>query len=57
MKKEIWLILSSFGIMFAIISWLQESQIIPSTIILGHVKGWIALFFGIILYLIFRKNV
>jgi len=56
MKKEIWLFLSSFGIMFAIISWIQESNIIPETITLGPLKGWIALLFGIILYIIFRKN-
>ena len=25
-KKEIWLFISAFGIMFAVLSWLQEAQ-------------------------------
>ena len=34
MKKKIWLLLSSFGIMFAVFSWLQESGFIDSVNIL-----------------------
>ena len=39
-----WLLLSSFGIMFAILSWLQESND------LGFYKGLFALILGIILF-------
>ena len=38
-KKEIWLFISAFGIMFAILSWLQEAQIIPDANTLGALKG------------------
>jgi len=48
MRKIIWLYLSSFGIMFAILSWLQESGIIPTDI--GALKGLVALITGTILY-------
>ena len=53
-KKEIWLLISGFGIMFAVLSWLQESSIMPTN--LGYLKGVYALITGIILYLIFRKS-
>ena len=55
-KKEIWLFISAFGIMFAILSWLQEAQIIPDTNTLGALKGIIAIITGFILYLFFRKS-
>tara|TARA_Y100001934_G_scaffold210894_1_gene249580 strand:+ start:738 stop:905 length:168 start_codon:yes stop_codon:yes gene_type:complete len=48
MKKIIWLFLSSFGIMFAILSWLQESGFIAEN--LGPVKGVLAIIFGVPLY-------
>ena len=48
MKKIIWLFLSSFGIMFAILSWLQESGLIAEN--LGPVKGALAIIFGVPLY-------
>ncbi|MFL3051843.1 MAG: hypothetical protein ACJZ15_01465 [Candidatus Neomarinimicrobiota bacterium] len=48
MKKIIWLFLSSFGIMFAVLSWLQESGFLPSD--LGSAKGFLAIIFGTILY-------
>tara|TARA_Y100000766_G_C18623176_1_gene467105 strand:+ start:486 stop:659 length:174 start_codon:yes stop_codon:yes gene_type:complete len=57
MKKEIWLLLSGFGIMFAVLSWLQESAIITNAQNLGGNKGLYALASGLILYLIFRKNI
>ena len=44
--KNIWLLLSSFGIMFAVLSWLQESQILSND--LGFYKGLFALILGII---------
>ena len=53
-NKEIWLLISGFGIMFAVFSWLQEASII--TVKLGALKGFIALITGFILYLFFRKN-
>ena len=53
-KKEVWLLISGFGIMFAVFSWLQESQIL--IIELGPTKGFLALFSGILLYLFFRKS-
>lgn len=55
-KKEIWLFISAFGIMFAILSWLQEAQIIPDTNNLGALKGIFALITGFLLFLYFRKS-
>tara|TARA_B100001750_G_scaffold107181_1_gene84722 strand:+ start:1172 stop:1351 length:180 start_codon:yes stop_codon:yes gene_type:complete len=46
--KIFWLLLSSFGIMFAILSWLQESNLIPSD--LGFYKGLFALILGLLLF-------
>ena len=57
MKKEIWKILSSFGIMFAVLSWMQESDIIPNVQNFGYNKGLYAVISGLILYFIFRKNI
>ena len=51
MKKEIWLFISAFGIMFAVFSWFQESNIIPSTEDLEWTKGLYALISGLILYI------
>ena len=48
MRKTVWLYLSSFGIMFAVLSWLQESGIMPTDI--GPLKGVAALIAGTILY-------
>ena len=52
--KELWLLLSGFGIMFAILSWLQDAGIIfpePSA-----TKGIVALITGSILYLLIAKK-
>ncbi len=46
--KTSWLLLSSFGIMFAILCWLQESQFLSND--LGFYKGLFALILGIILF-------
>ena len=54
-KKEIWLFISAFGIMFAVFSWIQESELLSSE--LGWVKGLLALISGFLLYLIFRNSV
>ena len=48
MKKIIWLYLSSFGIMFAILSWVQESGLLDKN--LGFNKGLLAALFGYVLY-------
>tara|TARA_B100001758_G_C17987895_1_gene391604 strand:+ start:193 stop:372 length:180 start_codon:yes stop_codon:yes gene_type:complete len=47
---RIWLFLSSFGIMFAVFSWIQDSNIISQYIISGYKKGLFALITGILLY-------
>ena len=53
-KKELWLLLSGFGIMFAVLSWFQESNIMPSE--LGSLKGFLALTSGFVLYISCRKK-
>ncbi len=55
-QKEIWLFISAFGIMFAVLSWIQESNIIPNVIELGWLKGLFALITGFLLYICFRKS-
>tara|TARA_B100001250_G_C19741748_1_gene763393 strand:- start:53 stop:229 length:177 start_codon:yes stop_codon:yes gene_type:complete len=57
MKKNIWLLLSSFGIMFAVFSWLQESGLINSANILTWKKGVYALLTGFLLYYFLAKNI
>tara|TARA_B100000902_G_scaffold379808_1_gene414512 strand:- start:82 stop:252 length:171 start_codon:yes stop_codon:yes gene_type:complete len=54
MKKFIWLYLSSFGIMFAILSWMQEGGLLPSDI--GWNKGVFACILGAFLYISIPKN-
>ena len=56
MKKEIWLLISGFGIMFAVFSWLQEAKIIGSSEEIGYLKGVYALISGLFLYVLFRKD-
>ena len=53
-KKEIWLFISGFGIMFAVLSWLQESQIL--ILELGPKKGFLAVVTGFLLYISFLEN-
>tara|TARA_B100001971_G_C17711415_1_gene296670 strand:- start:133 stop:300 length:168 start_codon:yes stop_codon:yes gene_type:complete len=48
MYKFVWLYLSSFGIMFAVCSWCQESGLLSKDI--GFLKGFIALLSGTVLY-------
>ena len=52
----IWLLLSAFGIMFAVLSWVQESNLIPSSEIIGGFKGVLAILTGIPLYWYVAKN-
>ena len=56
-EMKIWLILSSFGIMFAILSWIQESKIIYKEIFAGPNKGIIALITGLFLYQLLAKKI
>ena len=55
-RKEIWLFISAFGIMFAVLSWMQESSIIANVLELGWLKGFLALITGFVLYICFRKS-
>ena len=52
----IWLLLSAFGIMFAVLSWAQEINLIPSSEIIGGFKGVLAILTGIPLYWYVAKN-
>jgi len=52
--KELWLLLSGFAIMFALLSWLQDLGILFSE--LGTNKGILALVTGSILYLLIAKK-
>lgn len=54
MQKIIWLYLSSFGIMFAVLSWLQEGGILPTH--MGWNKGFLACICGTILYVALPRN-
>lgn len=53
----IWLIASAFGIMFAVLSWMQEAEIIPSVDKLGAWKGVLAVLSGLILYWVVARNI
>ena len=55
MKKIVWNYLSSFGIMFAILSWCQESGILSKEI--GSGKGFLALIAGTLLYYFIGKKI
>ena len=59
-SKVLWLLLSSFGIMFAVLSWLNESGlnfVNFEEIFKGSRKGWYALLSGFVLYFFLaRKN-
>tara|TARA_B100000809_G_scaffold220913_1_gene228892 strand:- start:21 stop:191 length:171 start_codon:yes stop_codon:yes gene_type:complete len=55
MKKVIWLYLSSFGIMFAILSWTQESGLLP--VGPGWMKGVMACIIGAVLYCFLPRTI
>ena len=57
MKKKLWLLLSSFGIMFAIFSWMQESNLIAGVDTLKWQKGIYSLLAGFILYYFIANRV
>ena len=52
----LWLLLSSFGIMFAVLSWIQESSIINPEIMTGPNKGLLAVVTGLALYYFLAKK-
>ena len=52
--KEVWLMLSGFGIMFAVLSWFQESGMLSSEI--GGYKGWTAVATGLVLYFLVGRK-
>ena len=52
----IWLLLSSFGIMFAVLSWIQDSNVILDSILHGYRKGVWAVITGILLYKVVAKK-
>ena len=54
MKKFIWLYLSSFGIMFAILSGIQEGGLLPDH--MGWGKGFFACVLGAVLYATISKT-
>ena len=65
MKKQVnrerilafWLFISAFGIMFAVLSWMQEATIIPPTDELGAWKGLAAVITGSILYFLVAREI
>ena len=54
MKKPTWLSLSSFGIMFAILSWFQEVGLLPSE--MGWNKGLLTFGLGAALYVFLPRK-
>jgi hypothetical protein len=54
MKKNIWLYLSSFGIMFAVLSWIQEGGLLPAQ--MGWNKGLLACVCGAVLYAVVPRT-
>lgn len=52
----LWLVLSAFGIMFAVLSWAQESGLLPSSSEMGATKGALALLSGLALYGLVAHN-
>tara|TARA_B100000214_G_scaffold330835_1_gene271485 strand:+ start:688 stop:969 length:282 start_codon:yes stop_codon:yes gene_type:complete len=53
---EFWLFISAFGIMFAVLSWMQESELLPDTETMGPWKGVLAVGTGAILYWTVARN-
>ena len=55
MYKFTWLYLSAFGIMFAVLSWSQESGLLSKDI--GSGKGFLALLTGTLLYYFVARKI
>ena len=56
MKKNIWLFISSFGIMFAVLSWMQESNMLANSDQIGYLKGLYAIISGFVLFILFKDS-
>ncbi|MBS65536.1 MAG: hypothetical protein CMA93_04360 [Euryarchaeota archaeon] len=52
-----WLLASAFGIMFAVLSWAQEADLLPPADELGPWKGVMAVVTGLILYWLVAKDI
>tara|TARA_B100000214_G_C23681536_1_gene496579 strand:- start:45 stop:275 length:231 start_codon:yes stop_codon:yes gene_type:complete len=52
-----WLFISAFGIMFAVISWLQEIALFPPSSEIGFWKGFSAVVSGTLLYILVARNI
>ena len=52
-----WLLASAFGIMFAVLSWIQEAGILPPADELGAWKGALAVATGLVLYWIVAREI
>jgi hypothetical protein len=48
--RHVWLYISSFGVMFAVLSWFQESGLLPSVANLEWEKGLLAAALGLPVY-------
>ena len=55
LKKIIWLYISSFGIMFALLSWFQKTGVLSNS--LGWWKGGFATICSLVLYLILPAKI
>ena len=52
-----WLLASSFRIMFAVLSWVQEADLLPPADELGVWKGTLAAATGLVLYWIVAREI
>ncbi|MEC7706953.1 MAG: hypothetical protein VX723_03250 [Candidatus Thermoplasmatota archaeon] len=53
----LWLLASAFGIMFAVLSWIQEAGLLPPADELGAWKGVLALATGLLLYCLVARKI
>lgn len=53
---EFWLFISAFGIMFALLSWIQEAGLLPPVDEFKAWKGVLAVLTGGVLYWIVARN-
>ena len=53
----VWLVASAFGIMFAVLAWLQAAGLLPPADELGFWKGLLAVLTGLVLYWIVARNI
>lgn len=53
----LWLLASAFGIMFAVLSWIQEAGLLSPADELGGWKGVLALATGFLLYWLVARQI